>query len=110
MRQGRMEGRLNEVRSRLQKRERHWRRASIGMAAGLRFGSSGSDSAAPTTSPAHVRAAGAPQEADPYGTARSGQPWPSRPREFHPEPLTGPYVNLSIHTARVTARRLPPSV
>src|SRR5216683_1802785 len=34
---------------------------------------------------------------------------PSRPREFHPEPLTDPYVNLSIHTARVTARRLPPS-
>jgi len=37
-------------------------------------------------------------------------PWPSRPGEFHPEPLTEPYVNLSIHTARVTARRLPPSV
>src|SRR5215475_5349600 len=34
---------------------------------------------------------------------------PSRPREFHPEPLTDPYVNLSIHTARVIARRLPPS-
>src|SRR5215467_2730450 len=34
---------------------------------------------------------------------------PSRPGEFHPEPLTEPYVNLSIHTARVTARRLPPS-
>ena len=26
--------------------------------------------------------------------------WPSRPGEFHPEPLTDPYVNLSIHTAR----------
>src|SRR5499427_4137760 len=34
---------------------------------------------------------------------------PSRPREFHPEPLTDPYVNLSIHTACVIARRLPPS-
>src|SRR5258708_6756634 len=34
---------------------------------------------------------------------------PSRPGEFHPEPLTDPYVNLSIHTARVIARRLPPS-
>jgi len=34
----------------------------------------------------------------------------SRPGEFHPEPLTEPYVNLSIHTARVTARRLPPSI
>src|SRR6202045_4636977 len=34
---------------------------------------------------------------------------PSRPREFHPEPLTDPYVNLSIHTAPVIARRLPPS-
>src|SRR5260221_11026900 len=34
---------------------------------------------------------------------------PSRPREFHPEPLTDPDLNLSIHPARVTARRLPPS-
>jgi hypothetical protein len=38
------------------------------------------------------------------------QPWPSRPSEFHPEPLTEPYVNLSIHTARAIARRLPPSI
>jgi hypothetical protein len=30
-------------------------------------------------------------------------------REFHPEPLTDPYSNLSIHTARATARGLPPS-
>jgi hypothetical protein len=28
---------------------------------------------------------------------------PSRPGEFHPEPLTEPYVNLSIHTARAIA-------
>ena len=35
---------------------------------------------------------------------------PSRPGEFHPEALTDPYVNLSIHTARATGRRLPPSV
>src|ERR1700736_1238630 len=35
---------------------------------------------------------------------------PSRPREFHPEPLTEPDVNLSIYTARATVRRLPPSV
>src|SRR5258708_34721542 len=35
--------------------------------------------------------------------------WPSRPGEFHPEPLTDPDLNLSIHPARVTARRLPPS-
>ena len=34
---------------------------------------------------------------------------PSRPGEFHPEPLTDPDVNLSIHPARVTAPRLPPS-
>jgi DNA replication protein DnaC len=27
---------------------------------------------------------------------------PSRPGESHPEPLTDPYVNLSIHTARAT--------
>ena len=37
------------------------------------------------------------------------QSWPSRPGEFHPEPLTDPDLNLSIHPARVTARRLPPS-
>src|SRR5262249_41426568 len=36
--------------------------------------------------------------------------WPSRPREFHPEPLTEPLINLSIFTARATVRRLPPSV
>jgi hypothetical protein len=35
---------------------------------------------------------------------------PSRPREFHPEPLTEPCANLSIYTARATDRRLPPSV
>ncbi len=34
---------------------------------------------------------------------------PSRPRELHPEPLTDPDLNLSIHTARAIARRLPPS-
>jgi hypothetical protein len=27
---------------------------------------------------------------------------PSRPREFHPEPLTDPYLSLSTHTARAT--------
>ena len=35
---------------------------------------------------------------------------PSRPGEFHPEPLTDPDVILSHHPARATARRLPPSV
>src|SRR5260370_11972013 len=34
---------------------------------------------------------------------------PSRPGEFHPEPLTDPDLNLSIHPARGIARRLPPS-
>src|SRR5215470_4452437 len=34
---------------------------------------------------------------------------PSRPGEFHPEPLTEPDVNLSHHPARTIARRLPPS-
>src|SRR5438552_3883328 len=32
---------------------------------------------------------------------------PSRPREFHPEPLTEPDLTLSRHPARATARRLP---
>jgi hypothetical protein len=34
---------------------------------------------------------------------------PSRPGEFHPEPLTDPDVILSHHPARAIARRLPPS-
>src|SRR5580692_991177 len=34
---------------------------------------------------------------------------PSRPGEFHPEPLTEPDVILSHHPARAIARRLPPS-
>src|SRR5712671_1797286 len=34
---------------------------------------------------------------------------PSRPGEYHPEPLTDPDLNLSIHPARVIARRPPPS-
>src|SRR5258708_16195889 len=33
---------------------------------------------------------------------------PSRPREFHPEPLTEPDLTLSRHPAPATARRLPP--
>ena len=35
---------------------------------------------------------------------------PSRPGEFHLEPLTDPDLTLSRHPARATARRLPPSV
>src|SRR5262249_45850235 len=47
------------------------------------------------------------------GQTWTTQPVPSRPREFHPEPLTDPYVNLSIHTARIIAHegcRLPLNV
>ena len=33
---------------------------------------------------------------------------PSRPGEFHPEPLTDPDLTLSRHPARATERRLPP--
>ena len=35
---------------------------------------------------------------------------PSRPGEFHHEPLTDPDLRLSRHPARATARRLPPSI
>ena len=35
---------------------------------------------------------------------------PGRPGEFHSEPPTDPDVNLSIHPARATQRRLPPSI
>src|ERR1700680_4593028 len=34
---------------------------------------------------------------------------PSRPGEFHPEPLTDPDLILSHHPARAIAQRLPPS-
>src|SRR6516164_4482215 len=34
---------------------------------------------------------------------------PSRPGEFHPEPLTEPDLSLSTYPARAIARRLPPS-
>jgi hypothetical protein len=35
---------------------------------------------------------------------------PGRPGELHLEPPTDPDVNLSIHPARATQRRLPPSI
>ena len=35
---------------------------------------------------------------------------PSRPGEFHPEPLTDPDLTLSRHPARAIARRLPPAI
>ena len=38
-----------------------------------------------------------------------GMVTPSRPGEFHPEPLTEPDVSLSTYPARATHRRLPPS-
>src|SRR5262249_32306376 len=40
----------------------------------------------------------------------SGPSLPSRPGEFHPEPLTDPDLSLSTYPARATARRLPPSI
>ena len=40
---------------------------------------------------------------------RSRRLAPSRPGEFHPEPLTEPDVILSHHPAHAIARRLPPS-
>jgi hypothetical protein len=52
---------------------------------------------------------GVPQIAVDLVQRPSWQSRPSRPGEFHPEPLTDPDLNLSIHPARVTARRLPPS-
>ena len=45
-----------------------------------------------------------------HGWFRSPLPFmPSRPGEFHPEPLTDPDWTLSRHPARAIARRLPPS-
>ena len=43
------------------------------------------------------------------GESRPGES-PGRPGEFRPEPPTDPDVNLSIHPARATQRRLPPSI
>ncbi len=39
----------------------------------------------------------------------AGRQLPSRPGEFHPEPLTEPDVILSHHPAHAITRRLPPS-
>jgi hypothetical protein len=69
------------------------------------------------------RRGGVPSQPGRWGTGRPqcrfisrGRQWalsglqaPSRPEEFHPESLTDPDVNLSIHPARAIARRLPPS-
>ena len=41
------------------------------------------------------------------GLARADMP--SRPGDFHPEPLTEPDVSLAAYPARATPRRLPPS-
>jgi hypothetical protein len=35
---------------------------------------------------------------------------PSRPEEFHLQPLTDPYTNLSIHTARHSLARAAPDL
>jgi transposase len=59
--------------------------------------------------PAYVKAYVKRYKNDAADADRPRSLLPSRPGEFHPEPLTDPYVNLSIHTARVIARRLPPS-
>src|SRR6266496_5223542 len=40
---------------------------------------------------------------------RVASPPPSRPGEFHPEPLTEPDLNLSAYPARATHGRLPSS-
>ncbi len=45
-----------------------------------------------------------------HSEAHAGLPvLPSRPGEFHPEPLTDPDVILSHHPAHAITRRLPPS-
>ena len=43
------------------------------------------------------------------GADKEANESPSRPRDFHPEPLTDPDLSLSTHPARAIARRLPPS-
>src|ERR1700675_4808982 len=45
-----------------------------------------------------------------HGRAVKATRLPSKPRKFHPEPLTDPDLNLSIHPARAIDWRLPPSV
>ena len=41
-----------------------------------------------------------PAGVDMLPNPRAPRVWPSRPGELHPEPLTDPDVNLSIHPAR----------
>ncbi len=50
-----------------------------------------------------------PPAADVKGCTSLSPGLPSRPGEFHPEPLTEPDVILSHHPAHAIARRLPPS-
>src|SRR3989442_7682315 len=51
-----------------------------------------------------------PQIADTMVRGSGRARGPSRPGEFHPEPLTDPDLTLSRHPARAIARRLPPSI
>ena len=60
------------------------------------------------TSPVASRVGGDVAAPTPHRPGRADLP--SRPGEFHPEPLTDPDMNLSIHPARAIHRRLPPSV
>jgi len=50
-----------------------------------------------------------PPKADLAAVGRESPLLPSRPGEFHPEPLTDPDVILSHHPAHAITRRLPPS-
>src|SRR4029077_14134818 len=45
-----------------------------------------------------------------FGRANRWFGVPSRPREFHPEPLTDPDLILSHHPARAIDRKLPHSI
>src|SRR6266702_6566105 len=62
------------------------------------------DRGVPTTSTSRQ------EHRDERETHQSIAPAPSRPGEFHPEPLTDPDLTLSRHPARAIARRLPPSL
>jgi hypothetical protein len=46
-----------------------------------------------------------PQFAMPCVACAASGSWPSWPGEFHPEPLTDPDTNLSIHPARAAPRK-----
>src|ERR1700730_14104453 len=85
-------------------RQRTWQRKTPHQASAI-------EQRVPSVATSNVRGwSGYPQILSVKADIPAQPPRPSRPGEFHPEPLTDPDLTLSRHPARATARRLPPSI